>query len=110
MHGGRFSLVETGDGAGSVYVDVTGLQPGTEYLISAWTAAQPGAKAAAQLAVYDSQLNVATFSQPVIPDTHWQQITHKIKVNSSNFIRIHLFHLQGSGTIYWDDVQVVPAT
>lgn len=103
-HGGFYSLAES-DGSGSVYQDITGLQPGKTYRITAWVSASPGATAPAQIAVWDPTANVARFSDAVMPNPTWQPIEMAMS-NTAGTLRIHLFRQQGTGTVYWDDVQV----
>ena len=104
-HTGAHSLAQTG-GTGSVYQDVSGLEPGRTYVITAWVAASPGAGATAQIATYDTAANVATFSEPVTPRSGWRPLSHSVTPAPGGVIRIHLFHNQGEGTIYWDDIRV----
>ena len=40
------------------------------------------------------------------PGTAWQQVTVTFTADSTNMMRIHLYFSAGSGTIYYDDVQV----
>ena len=104
-HGGKHSLAET-DGAGSLYEDVTGLEPGRRYWISAWASASPGATAKAQIAVFDPVANVATFSDTLSLTPAWQLLKHSVVASSAGTLRIHLFRLGGTGTVYWDDVHI----
>jgi hypothetical protein len=105
-HSGSYSLMET-SGEGSVYQDVSGLQPGRVYSIGAWVAASRDATATAQIAVFDPAKNVATFSLAVHPDSVWRQIDDAVTMGPGGNLRIHLFRYQGTGIIYWDDVSVV---
>jgi hypothetical protein len=104
-HDGKFSLVEH-SGKGSVYRDVKGLQGGVQYTVSAWVYAEPGATASAQIAVYDPGSNIATFSPAVFPKPAWELVSHTVKVSSGGILRIHLFRNEGTGKLFWDDVQV----
>jgi len=104
-HTGTYSLMQT-SGEGSVYQDITGLQPGHVYGIAAWVVASRNATATAQIAVFDPGNNVSTFSPVVSPDSIWQPIEHTVTVSPGGTLRIHLFRNQGAGTIYWDDVGV----
>ena len=92
--------------AGSVYQDVTGLQPGQAYTVSAWVSASSGATAAGQLAVYDVGSRLATYSNPLIPTSKWNLVTHTVTVKAPGTLRIHLFRNAGSGTIFWDDIRI----
>lgn len=105
-HGGRTSLSE-GGGDGSVYQDVSGLEPGRTYAITAWFSGEPNATATGQIAVYDPGANLATFSAPAVPGQSWQLVTHSVTVKAAgSTLRIHLFRSQGSGKVFWDDVRI----
>lgn len=107
-HSGVHSLAET-DGVGSAYQDVSGLQSGHRYRISAFVAGSPGATAGAQIALYDPGANVAIFSQGAHPGAEWQQLSKSITLGkTTTTLRIHLFRTDGTGTIYWDDVKIEP--
>jgi hypothetical protein len=104
-HDGKFSLAED-SGRGSVYQDVKGLQGGVNYTVSAWVYADSGATASAQIAAYDPESNLATFSPVVPPKPAWELVKHTAKVSSVGTLRIHLFRNEGTGKIFWDDVRV----
>lgn len=104
-HSGTHSLAET-SGAGSVYQDVFGLEPGKRYTITAWMSGTQGATATAQIAVYDPGANIAIFSTPLASAPNWQLISDSITVRAPGTLRIHLFRNKGSGTIFWDDVRI----
>lgn len=104
-HDGKYDLAES-DGAGSVYQDVSGLEPGGRYLITAWVSASPGASAPVQIAVFDPVANVASYSESLIPHPVWQPLKQSVTASSAGTLRIHLFRQQGSGTVYWDDVHI----
>lgn len=106
-HSGTRRMAES-EGEGSSYQDVSGLQPGQSYRVSAWVSASPGASAGAYVAVYDVGANVATFSPQVHPDQKWQMLSHVVTVSQKGTLRIHLFRTKGAGTIYWDDVDIQP--
>lgn len=103
-HAGNYGLAESED-AGSVYQDITGLEPGKRYRIMAWVSASPGATAPAQIAVWDPAANVASYSGAIIPNSNWQPVEMSTAAKSGA-LRIHLFREPGSGTVYWDDVHV----
>jgi len=46
------------------------------------------------------------FPAPVAPGPSWQQLSATYVANSTGKVRIHLHYLAGSGTIYYDDVQI----
>ncbi len=104
-HGGNYGLAESEE-PGSVYQDISGLEPGKRYRVVAWVSGSPGATAPAQIAVWDPVANVASYSGAVIPNANWQSLEMGATANASGTLRIHLFRQQGSGTVYWDDVQV----
>jgi hypothetical protein len=99
-------LVESG-GHGSVYQDVTGLESGRDYIVSAWAAFAEDATATAQIALYDPDRNVAAFSALAAPGHGWRLMTQSFQANASGIVRVHLFRNEGVGAIFWDDVQIV---
>ena len=105
VHNGTHSLSESG-GEGSVYQDITGLQPGRTYTVAAWVSASPGTTAAAQIALYSSSASVPTFSPAIAVTPDWQLLTHRMAASDKGTLRLHLFRKSGSGTIYWDDLRV----
>jgi hypothetical protein len=106
-HTGVHSLAQT-EGEGSVNQDITGLEPGKVYVVSAWVSASPGATARAQIALWSPSANVASFSPEARPIPSWQLLTHSMAAGSDGILRLHLFRKSGSGTIYWDDVTIRP--
>jgi hypothetical protein len=102
---GKFGLAEA-QGTGTVYQDITGLQPGAEYTISAWIYANPGTTATAQIAAYETDTHGAIASAAVRPTPEWQMITYRVKLVSHSWLRIHLCRNAGNGTVFWDDVQM----
>ena len=105
-HGGTYSLAESG-GAGTVYQDINGLQPGATYTVSAWASALPGA-ATAQIIVYDPTDNVSVSSRAMACDPRWQRLSRSFIAGREGAVRIHLARGQGSTTVYWDDVHLSP--
>jgi hypothetical protein len=104
-HTGEHSLIETG-GAGTVYQDINGLQPGRTYTLSAWVSAAPGAGTTAQLTVYNPTNNTAVSSPSVRCDPAWQSLSRSFVVGGEGAVRIHLARGPGAGTVYWDDVHI----
>jgi hypothetical protein len=104
-HTGSYSLAET-DGAGSVYQDVNGLQPGATYTISAWVSGSPDATATAQLVAFDPGTSGTLSSRVLNCRPDWQPISISGTVGREGAIRVHLLRRPGSGTIYWDDVSI----
>ncbi len=101
---GTHSLAESG--TGSVYQDVTSLEPGVTYTISAWVSGSPDATAPVQLTIYDPTDNVSTSSPFVNVGRNWQNISQSFTAGREGAVRIHLLRGPGSGTVYWDDVQI----
>ena len=106
-HNWAHSLAETG-GVGSAYQDAKGQEPGRTYRVSAWASSSPDATAAAQIAAWNSATNVSSFSNGTHPLRTWQFLSTFATADPAGSIRIHLFRLEGSGTIYWDDVKIYP--
>ena len=102
---GTHSLAETA-GVGSLYQDITGLEPGATYTISAWVSGSPGATASPQIAAFSFGAAAPTFSPQPRVGPGWQLLIQPVKVGQAGVIRVHLLRGQGSGTIYWDDIQV----
>ncbi len=103
-HSGTHSLAE--NGLGSVYQDVTSLEPGATYTVSAWVSASPNATAPVQLTIYDPTDNVSSSSPFVNVGQDWQNISHSFTAGREGTVRLHLTRGPGSGTIYWDDVHI----
>ena len=105
-HSSSHSLVETG--AGTVYQDINGLQPGGRYTLSAWVSAAPGTNTTAQLTVYSPTDNSAVSSPAIHLDPGWQPLSTSFIVGGEGAIRIHLARGPGAGGVYWDDVHIAP--
>jgi hypothetical protein len=106
-HGGQQSLAIFG-GSGTYYQVISGLQPGRQYVISAWASTSLNGASTAQMAVYDPATQAVSHSPTANPGPGWQLLTQSITPGKSN-ITLHLGGNPGSGTIYWDDVSIVPA-
>jgi Family of unknown function (DUF6311)/Carbohydrate binding domain len=104
VHSGSHSLAESG--TGSVYQDVTSLEPGATYTVSAWVSGSANAAAPAQITVYDPTDNIATSSPFVNVGRDWQNVSLSFIAGREGTIRLHLLRGPGSGTIYWDDVHI----
>ncbi len=105
VHGGLQSLAES-EGGGSVYQDLSGLEPGRSYRLSAWVAASPGTTAGAQIALFDVGASKPFFSKTLHTGTNWQLLSDFVPVTRPGTVRVHLFRTEGTGTIYWDDVRL----
>ncbi|HZP22416.1 MAG TPA: DUF6311 domain-containing protein [Terriglobales bacterium] len=104
-HSGTHSLAEAG-GAGTIYQDINGLQPGKTYILSGWVSASPAAASTAQLTVYNPTDNTAVSSAPVAAGPGWHWLQRSFIVGGEGAIRIHLARGPGAGTVYWDDVHL----
>ena len=104
-HAGSHSLAETG-GAGTVYQDINGLEPGRTYTLSAWVSAAPGTSPTAQLTAYNPTDNTAVSSSSVRCDPAWQRLSRSFIVGGEGAVRIHLARGPGAGAVYWDDVHI----
>lgn len=93
-------------GRGSVYQDIAGLRRGRSYVVSAWASASTRGATNAYIAVWNPDTNIATFSTPVTLDGEWKLVRHVFTAGTSGTIRLHLLRDGGSGTVYWDDVDV----
>ena len=103
-YSGAHSLAE--NGLGSVYQDITSLEPGATYTIEAWVSASPNATAPAQITVYDPTGNVASSSPFLTPGEDWQKLSQSFTAGAEGSARLHLLRGPGSGTIYWDDIRI----
>ena len=104
-HGGAQSLEESG-GESGVYQDATELTPGHTYTVSAWVMGSPGASSMAQLEVYDPDANMTTFSPWVQIFPQWQLLSVPATENRAGRLQVRLLRNNGTGTVYWDDVNV----
>jgi hypothetical protein len=102
---GTHSLMETG-GAGTIYQDINGLEPGATFTLSAWVSAAPGTTTTAQLTAYNPSDNTAVSSPAIRCDTMWHLLSRSFVVGREGAIRIHLARGAGAGTVYWDDVHI----
>jgi Family of unknown function (DUF6311)/Carbohydrate binding domain len=101
---GSHSLAEAG--LGSVYQDVTGLEPGGTYIASAWVSGSPDATAQVQITIYDPSANGSTSSPFVSVGPDWRSLYCSFTAGRDGTIRLHLLRGPGSGTIYWDDIHI----
>jgi Family of unknown function (DUF6311)/Carbohydrate binding domain len=103
-YSGTYSLAEAG--VGSVYQDITSLEPGATYTVYGWVSASPHATAAAQITVYDPTSNVASSSPFLTPGQDWEKLSQSFTAGAEGTARLHLLRGPGSGTIYWDDIRI----
>ncbi len=103
-HSGTYSLAESG--AGTVYQDINGLEPGATYTLSAWVSTPTGAGTKAQIIVYNPSDNTSASSPAVSTNPSWQLLSRSFTVGREGAIRIHLARGPGDGTVYWDDVHI----
>ncbi len=101
-HSGSYSLAALG--AGTVYQDINGLQPGATYTLSAWVSCS--SPTPTQLKIYNPTDNTALASPSITCDPGWQQLTRSFRVGGEGAVRIHLARGAGEGTVYWDDVHI----
>src|SRR5260370_40651393 len=71
-----------------------------------WVRADAGTTAQAMLWVHDTTGGNSVQSTLFTPDTAWQQVTLNFTADNTSLMRIHLYFSAGSGTVYYDDVQV----
>jgi hypothetical protein len=103
-HGGKYSLAETG--AGTVYQDINGLEPGATYTLSAWVSGSAGDRINVQIIVYNPSDNTSVSSPPFASNPGWQRLSRSFTVGREGAIRIHLARGPGDGAVYWDDVHI----
>jgi len=103
-YSGTHSLAE--NGIGSVYQDITSLEPGATYTVYAWVSASPDAIASAQITVYDPTSNVVGSSPFLTPGQDWQKLSQSFTAGAEGTVRLHLLRGPGRGTIYWDDLRI----
>ena len=105
VHSGKFGLAQD-SGSGSLYQDVKGLEIGATYEVSAYVSSTPDATAPAQLVISDPEGTVPAFSKLIAARPEWQLVAQSVSAIAPGIIRIQLCRYEGSGTIYWDDVQI----
>jgi hypothetical protein len=105
-HSGGNSLAQTGSVTGGSYQDLGGLISGGTYTVSVWVRADSGSTAQMMLWLHDTMNNDTVQSSLFTPGTTWQRVSLTFTADSTNAVRIHLYYGAGSGTIYYDDVQV----
>ncbi len=108
VHGGKFALAEA-EGDGSVYQDVSGLVPGSEYTFQAFVSGSPDGTATAQLAIWEPGTGPSILSPAVTPGPAWQVVSQSFTAGGLGTMRLHLIRHSGRGTIYWDDARLVLA-
>jgi hypothetical protein len=101
-HSGKYSLAESG--AGTVYQDINGLEPGVTYTLSAW-AASPS-PTTAQIIIYNPSDNTSVSSPAISTNPGWRLLSRSFTVGREGAIRIHLARGPGDGMVYWDDVHI----
>ncbi len=106
FHSGGNSLAQTGSVTGGSYQDLGGLISGGTYTVSVWVRADSGTTAQMMLWLHDTAGNDTVQSSLFTPGTAWQRVSLTFTADSTNALRIHLYYGAGSGTIYYDDVQV----
>ncbi len=106
-HSGLYSLAETG--AGAVFQDINGLQPGATYTLSGWVSASPGSAISAQLMIYNPTDNLTASSAAIGCTPAWQRLSRSFTVGREGAIRIYLTRSPGDGTVYWDDIHISAA-
>ena len=104
-HTGSFSLYET-SGVGGFSQNATGLIPGQQYVVRAWVKGTAGTSAKARLLVDDTTGGGANTFTPVTVTTTWQRLQANFKATATGKVRIKLDRTAGTGTLYWDDVEV----
>lgn len=103
-HSGNYGLTETpSNGQDIAYQDISGLIPGQTYIASAWVKAT-GANTVA-LVIHDTQ-GSGLVENTITANTTWQQISQAFVADSTAAMRVHLYAMPGTQTVYWDDVVV----
>jgi hypothetical protein len=102
---GTNSVVETA--SGGVYRDVAGLLPGQVYHVAARTHSLAGSSARANLWVHDSTGARAVAGGSLIPSpAGWDLLEADFVAGANGILRLHLLNAGGTGSIYWDDIQI----
>ena len=101
-HSGSYSLAAVG--AGTVYEDINGLQPGATYTLSAWVSCS--SPTPTQLKIFNPTDNTAIASRSTTCTPAWQQLSRSFRVGGEGAVRIHLARGAGESTVYWDDVHI----
>jgi hypothetical protein len=104
-YSGQNSVAQSGS-SGGVYRDIGGLAAGQKYRI---TARAHSTSPSALLWVHDAAGNNGVQDGPRPPTgTDWAEYGLTFVGTGTGTARIHLYDVGGSGTVYWDDVQLTP--
>jgi len=102
-----------GNGSDLVYADVTGLNPGTTYTVSANVYRKPGFSGNTRIWLHDTNSpgGNSTNSTNATTTGQWERLTVNYKANDTGKVRIHLLTENPTygSTLYWDLVKVEPA-
>jgi hypothetical protein len=105
---GASSVQESG--TGGVFQDITGLSPGQAYHITGRAHSSSGATSATELWIHDSSGGHMVSSASKTPSsTGWDLFEATFLADSTGTMRIHLLDEGGSGSICWDDIEVLSA-
>jgi hypothetical protein len=105
---GSSSLSQSGDGGG-VYVDVPQAVAGQLYRITAHATSAPGSDMQGLLYVHDGTgVNAVTDGYRTPSSGGWGEYAVTFRATGSGDIRVHLLTTGGSGSLYWDEVQILP--
>jgi len=103
--GGAQSLAASG--SGGMYQDLSGLEAGRVYRVSARVRSGSGTSAKALLWVHDTTGASSALSAWQTPSsTGWEDRTADFVASGNGRLRIHLHSDGGPGTLYWDDIKV----
>lgn len=100
-----------GNGSDLVYADVTGLDPGTTYTVSANVYRKPGFSGNVKIWLHDTNGQNSVSSAYATLTGQWEKLTVNYKANDTGKVRIHLYTENPTygSTLYWDLVKVEPA-
>jgi len=108
VYEGKSSLSQSG-GGGGVYIDVPQAVAGQLYRITARGISASGTTAQGLLYVHDGTgANAVTDGYRTPSSLEWDEYAVTFRATGSGDIRVHLFTTGGSGSIYWDEVQILP--
>jgi parallel beta-helix repeat protein len=101
---GNQSVVETGSG---IYRDISGFTPGQAYHVFARARSSAGATVQALLWIHDSTGAHTALSPVRTPSsTQWEVFETTFVATSTGIMRLHILNNGGSGSLYWDDVEI----
>ena len=93
------------NGAGTVYQDINGLEPGGTYTLSAWVSCSPPCDNPAHH-LQPHRQHRRFVCRPFPASRLGRQVSLSFFVGGEGAVRIYLARGPGAGTVYWDDIHI----